>query len=517
MNNKKSFPYYTLILPVVFLGLYGMLMWSSGPFYLTRIDPDYVYLLSGMNCSDLHFDRIGHIDHPGTPFQIFLGILIRIIHVFSGQGIIVDDVLTRPEHYMRLSSHILGILLFILMIYSGYSRAHKGKTQALTLQSSVFLSSVIADLSIRIMPDRFGFMLTFLMVTLLLKYMDVKDKNSKKLVLGVGLLTGLAIATKILFLPIIFLPLFVISERRRLFISILGGFLLGVVPIFNRFGDFRKFLGKIISHDGLYGSGEDQFLNVDTFFANLGIMLQSNSLLYITCFSAFITAGYFLNKLKHDIRLRFIYGFLLAVALATILVAKHFKNYYLISVLILIGPSIVVISELWGRKAINYLLVGIVCCFSFYVFFIQTRLIKKYQVRYADRVEEAQLLAEVRRESDYLLVKPEWTWGPSPEYGLVFGFSYVRHRHRYAPNIKRTYNRVLTYEGNENDLRIMRVDSFSMRTLDHQNVLIVDQPQRNAGELLQYLKARFEISKIDSTRIPTGSTHLNVHIGSPLD
>ena len=93
-------------------------MQANGPFYLTRIDPDYVYLLNGLNSGIFRFDRIGHVDHPGTPFQIFLGASIDLIHMFSGRGNVVEDVLTRPEFYMRNSSHILAIVFAFFLLWA---------------------------------------------------------------------------------------------------------------------------------------------------------------------------------------------------------------------------------------------------------------------------------------------------------------------------------------------------------------------------------------------------------------
>ena len=74
------------LLPLIYFLFYWWQLCLFPPFYASRIDPEYVYLINGLNCGIFKFPRIGHMDHPGTPFQFFTGICIRFIHLFFGKG-----------------------------------------------------------------------------------------------------------------------------------------------------------------------------------------------------------------------------------------------------------------------------------------------------------------------------------------------------------------------------------------------------------------------------------------------
>ena len=70
------------------------------PFHVKNIDPEYPYLINGLNCALLRFNMIGHTDHPGTPFQLFCGLIIRLTHLLAGRESIVADVFRRPDFYL---------------------------------------------------------------------------------------------------------------------------------------------------------------------------------------------------------------------------------------------------------------------------------------------------------------------------------------------------------------------------------------------------------------------------------
>lgn len=99
---NKALIYFIPVISILW-SLY--LIHLAGPFYLNRIDPEFPYLVNGLNCARLDFSRIGHIDHPGTPFQLLTGIFIRITYWIAGQGTVVEDVITRPEFYLSWPSY----------------------------------------------------------------------------------------------------------------------------------------------------------------------------------------------------------------------------------------------------------------------------------------------------------------------------------------------------------------------------------------------------------------------------
>ena len=66
-----------------------------------HIDPDYVYLLNGLNAYNGHFQDIIHVDHPGTPLQLLIGLILPIIAFFRNAPDVASDVLLHPNTYIK--------------------------------------------------------------------------------------------------------------------------------------------------------------------------------------------------------------------------------------------------------------------------------------------------------------------------------------------------------------------------------------------------------------------------------
>jgi hypothetical protein len=512
-----KYTWYLFLIPLGYLVLYFYLIWANGPFYLSRIDPDYVYLLNGMNCSVLNFERIGHTDHPGTPFQIFIGLCIDLGYLLSGKDGIVNDVLTRPEFYLRFTSHIMAGLFSLLLIWAGKVGHAKGRVGALLLQTSPFLSAVVLDLSVRIMPDRFGFMLTFLIVVSVLRLLNEQKLNSSKQAIGMGSLTGIAIATKVIFIPVLFVPLVVLKKRFLFVTFLILGFLAGVSPILGRLEDFRNFVDKVMHHDGIYGAGAERIFNMEMIWNNLKLITTVNLSMTLCLSLVLVTLVYkFISKKRFDNDALFLIGYCIAVTIAVIMVAKHFKNYYLVPALIMSGSALFVVYKNWTSQEMRILITGF--AFLFGLTSVRSQLqvasIKKTEIEKRRNVEN--IVNNSRMSSDYFLIKPEWSWGPAKEYGLIFGLSYVRHRDRYEENIRKNLSSILSFEGSDRELRSMRVYAVPDKDIVDKSLLTVDQDGRPAADIISYMESRWELLNIDTLILPNEDLLIRLSTGSQI-
>lgn len=96
-TKLKFLKYFVFSLgPIIFCVIY--LIASPNPirYYIKTVDPEYAYLFSGLNFSQLHF-KIAHIDHPGTPLQLLICVIIWIMDLFSANKQGIDIVLDNPE------------------------------------------------------------------------------------------------------------------------------------------------------------------------------------------------------------------------------------------------------------------------------------------------------------------------------------------------------------------------------------------------------------------------------------
>ncbi|MEZ5197903.1 MAG: hypothetical protein R2764_16415 [Bacteroidales bacterium] len=219
-----------------------VILWSlflshlAGPFYLSRIDPEYPYLLNGLNCSLLEFIRIGHVDHPGTPFQVITGIFIQITYWFVGQGSLVEDVISRPELYLNAASFFLSVLTAGVVLWLGKVALNSKINLAgvIVLQLSVFFTSVLVDIPSRYIPDRILALYTLIFVGLCIKYFYRDNYSAMRFAVQAGIVMGIGFVTKFNFLPLLIVPLIVVGkmkERVVYIISLVVASVISFLPV----------------------------------------------------------------------------------------------------------------------------------------------------------------------------------------------------------------------------------------------------------------------------------------------
>ena len=103
------------LIPVLLIYFYIQLRVSAWPYMLNCFDPEYIYLFNGLTLGQLKLD-IGHVDNPGTPLQIIVAIVTRIVHLFSQtEKGYIEDVITNPHFYFS-AINIVNISLVALIV-----------------------------------------------------------------------------------------------------------------------------------------------------------------------------------------------------------------------------------------------------------------------------------------------------------------------------------------------------------------------------------------------------------------
>lgn len=258
--NYKNIIIY--IIPIAFIIWSLFLTYINGYFFLFNIDPEYPYLINGLNISVLDFSRIGHTDHPGTPFQIITAIFLRITHLVAGRGNIIDDVIARPEMYLSCLSFYLTFITSIILFWLGkiVYKLSGNIVGVIIIQSSLFLNFILMDVLTRYIPDRLLVIIVLLFIGIIYKYFYDKNYSSIRFSIVSGLLMGIAVMTKINFFPILIVSLIILRNNKDRLIYI-GAFSITAftlfLPIIKRHYIFRNFLTRILFHDGLYGKGTE--------------------------------------------------------------------------------------------------------------------------------------------------------------------------------------------------------------------------------------------------------------------
>ena len=502
MKHPKNWLIVTII-PVILILTSIAINKAAGPFYLTRIDPEYVYLLNGLNCSILEFDHIGHVDHPGTPFQIVTGIFILLTYIFAGQGGIAHDVISRPELYLSGASFLLSLLTALSVLWLGKINLNitGKKLPSLILQCLFFFSFILIETLSRYMPDRFLIVVIVLLIGFIIKFLYQPGYSEKKFAFISGVIMGIGLVTKFHFFPLLIVPLFLIKKFKNIlwYVSSLSlSAILNFMPVHNHHAHFRKFITRIVTHEGLYGTGTEQIFNWHGILDNIkGILYSELSFTLAIILAAFLVI--YLN-LKSELRdknrkeIRFLWAFLCISLIGILVVAKHYKNFYIIPIVSFTAFAYYTIFRI-GNNLLRFKYLNFVFIIFLLLLFIKTnRNISPYLRNLKSQYSENMLLLrEINNhisKNDYLLTEPTWRSGPAIENALVFGLSYIKNNSFYYKYFHNQYPNLLTWEGEKNPLKFARMFPCDMELLfkSGKNIYVLSTDDRNADVICTNLK-----------------------------
>lgn len=497
---KKNLTISIIPLLVLFWGIIMLIFFDS--FHSKSSDPEYPYLINGLNCALFHFNRIGLIEHPGTPFQLFCGMSILVTYLVSGSGGIAQDVFARPDFYLNAISFSILIVQVFLIFAIGVIGFKKRIPfwQIAILQASCFFNDICMWLFCRVNVDRFFMVIVLIFILVYLKH-GYENRSSRKFAILSGATMALGLATKFNFLPLLILPLFLTNSNKTRLIYVGSGiasFLVFISPIIDKFVDYRNFLSSIFKHDGLYGTGAAKVLNLQKMLSGTSEILKLNPELYLL-----IPVLFFLIILairtrgKKDIKefsLLFI-GFLTIMIVQTIMVSKHFKNYYLVPTFSIYGFMFFSISLFLSKfvnKRSQLIIAGSILPVVFILFTIakvndDVAIINKL----IEQREKIRTFADNEiSKDDFWFVEPTWESGPHVENALVFGMSYCRHREDYLPQLLNVNPNIITYEGNKDQVKLWRCVPVSLDSVvaTGKNICVYSTPGRKALVLTQMLR-----------------------------
>jgi hypothetical protein len=489
------------VFPILLIGWGIAIFYFFDPFFARTIDPEYPYLINGLNVAQARFNFIGHFDHPGTPFQVYNAIVIKLTHFIAGQNNIAEDVFSRPEFYMKSISGSLFLIQAFLLFLIGFQAFNKEIPiwQIFILQAGFLFSSELIWLFIRVTPDRF-FMIVGLLFILVYLQHGYKNRSLRKFALWSGVVMGLGFATKFNFLPILLLPLlFIDTNKNRLIYAASGiaSFFLFILPIINRFKEFRQFITGIIKHDELYGKGNSNVLNLQKMLDSLTEIIRINPglLIFIILLLGLIVIAFLKRK---EGKRQFIWifsGFLIIFTIQILMVSKHFKNYYLAPGFVFYGFMLFIISLFLSgiiKKKSQLILICSILPVLLVVFsfakaktdfpVISTRIDQETKIR--------NFVEKNLSKDDFWFVQPTWEGAPFKENAIVYGISYCGHREQYLPQLMAVNPNIVTYEYENELVKLWRCSTVSLDSVvsTGKNIHIYSTPGRNADILSNLVK-----------------------------
>lgn len=340
-----------MILPVLFLACSMGLRTVRGPFYAAA-DPDYAYLMNSLNVVNGWSPR--HFDHPGTPVQVFGGLVAQAAHR-GVPGDLAVDVVARPEFYLGVINGAMVVLICLALYAGGWLVWVVSRQMALALlfEGSLFLSATPLMYSVKVCPEPFltlSALLFGVLVLCVLKY--GLYGRSLRFAFLFSVLSGFALATKITAIPLVFASFVVLHGLRSRLLFVLGtaaSFLVFTFPIRDKYVHVWNWLVSITTHVGRYGQSRSGVLEGPAFIHSFAAYLMSEPAFTLVLAVSVVFVAWALVARKGkgiELHVKVIIALAAAQFIQLVMAAKHpGSRAYLMPSLAMSGAALVVMFD----------------------------------------------------------------------------------------------------------------------------------------------------------------------------
>jgi hypothetical protein len=421
------------LIPVILLVFLLLIFNELSYFFYSWYDPAYAYLMNGLTFA-LGSTDIGHVDHPGTPLQLIMALIFRVVFLFrTNSSTLMDDVLTNPELYLKATVHcLIAINIAVLYVFGRAVQHYSGKAALGVVAQLAALLSLKSVYHIPIVATESLLMAYSVLLALFAIALHYNTKFDSKKFVGIAILSALVLTTKISALPVLALPFALVPTWRKRF-SYMGLTLLFslviIAPVWQKMHVFTGFIARMFTHSGKYGSGEATLINWSEFFDALKMMFTTEwpfTLHFLLLLAAW---GFVLISKNLNKKLLPLLVGLTAASLFTVLaVGRHYSFHYLSPVYVTAMPLQVF---LW-YKLLNYNEVRIsqrmvwigVTAITLFVF---TRLVVQFHFypNLTTPVKQTVQLIENEYKGTYIVLADGNNGLGLPEPALRFGLAYA--------------------------------------------------------------------------------------------
>lgn len=331
--------------------------WNAG------YDPTYAYLYNSLNMAT--FRIVGHVDHPGTTMQVIGGVILKVawlINPVEGETLTLA-VIKNPEYYLRILNTSVAVISSVFIFLAGLFIYKKSDAlhYSLIVQSIPFISGVVLFNGFTRVSQESMLMISSMSMACwsLFWYFKNEEVSQKVFLIGFAVITGFGLASKIIFAPLVFIPLILLAswkdKFRYILLSILS-FIIFTIPIIPRYPHMMKWFLSLFTHSGIYGSGKAGIIDPSQYLISLQEILNGEPV-YKLIFKAtllIITTLLIIKILKgrwnKDYSFKILVAVVTAQALGYLVVAKHPGLSYLMAYESLSAINIIVILDMLIRN-----------------------------------------------------------------------------------------------------------------------------------------------------------------------
>jgi hypothetical protein len=276
-----------LLVPLPLLGYW--IYWALHPSYWFNADPAALYLVDSL--SAFIGKTYVYVDHPGTPVQVIGSLLLALTYpFFHSKEVFIQFFLVRPNVFFFMANvFLLAANIFTAVVF--YSTVVKNLTHNRIL-AGVALSLLFFNLHPHSYPSLTFWShnsLNFPFGTLLLLWLYRELRGGEAIRTGrlilLGIASGILSVAQMYFVAWFVSLIFTIAvyslrtghswkqtSISGLYVTAGGmmGILLMLVPIYKEIPRFMTWLVGIITHLGLYGSGESGVYSLTLLSASIG-------------------------------------------------------------------------------------------------------------------------------------------------------------------------------------------------------------------------------------------------------
>ncbi len=522
---EKNQKFLLFLIPFLYLvaGIYFRFL--LGNLSLRSVDPDYVYFISGLSISEGFF-KVGHIDHPGTPLQILIAVLFRIIFLFRGSNVsYIEDVFLHPDLYLSIANLLITVMTTGLLIYAGRKifETTKSVFYAVLVQTTPFLPVIWYDLIGRITPELMMPFPIILLTVLIITIYYTENSVSYKTVILLALISAFGLSIKLTYILLWMIPFLMIETWKKRFVFVGLSFILFfifAIPVTLQLNVFWGWVKNLFMHSGTYGGGESNIINFASLRTNLKDLYGYEKRFFyvyfglIAVFSGYLI--YFRKKVDKKIVLLAI-AVILTIAAQLLMIGKHYAHRYFIPVLMISPLMIFIIAEMikkvYPKKITTYIInIGIVGFLFWNVQFNRHWLPIKTEAMGTDMENRMQTwhVAQSLEKDSYKIIASQNYGCPFIEYALMYSTVWANHakREEYASILGKLYPTTYNFFTFDNTFRFWG-EKFNANNIIDSGKKTYLYLERNEEELYDRSINKLIEENIDTFEIERELIYLN--------
>jgi hypothetical protein len=346
--------YGVLAGPLVYLIVALIYSANSAP-WGRQVDPESAYSMSGLDWA------VGYpmmrSDHPGTTTILLIGLVIKLWTFLAGRSDVIEFGLKNYDAIIYASRAAEALILSGVLLASGITvrNATRSSIAAMLFQIAPFVSFETLHFEVMLIPE--SLMVSCAIFGMALAIKAALDEKPPTIWLGAaqGLTFALGVSSKFLYLPLVIIGVSLFRSRwasaAAWLVGIFGFFIINRVLNPNVFTSGFHWLVDLATHKGVYGTGEPGFVDLKTFWPNMGEIILAAPVVsavfaagLILALARMLTSRQYLDPVSLTLVACF-----LAFAAQLVATSKHYALHYMLASWALTG-GVLVLTVIEARR-----------------------------------------------------------------------------------------------------------------------------------------------------------------------